>query len=424
MADPPRPPTAADTSRRDFLRHAAGTAGLALAAAAARAPAPAVSPRTEASRGRVPGANDRLRLGVIGTGGRGRDVMGAFLRQPGVEVVALSDVWDVAANEARGKAGPQATIHADYRRLLDRKDVDAVLIATPDHWHAPIAVDACGAGKDVYVEKPLTHRAEEGHAIARTVRAHGRVMQVGLQQRSGAHYLAAKREYFDSGRIGKVAYVRTWWHGNGYHLRKPDFTAQPAGLDWKQWVGPAPMRPFDALQFWNWRSYFDFGGGTITDLFTHWIDVAHMFLGDDLPTAAVAAGGVYQYKDGRTAPDTVNVLLEYPREWTASFDATLVPGAHGEAVEFMGTGGRLLIDRGQYTFTPAGGAPPVTVRAEGDLTDAHVRNFLDCVASRRTPNSDVVSGHRSALASHLGKQAYVEKRRVAFDAAREREALA
>ncbi len=203
----------------------------------------------------------------------------------------------------------------------------------------------------------------------------------------------------------------------------PRLHGEPAGLDWRRWLGPARDRPFDARQFWNWRAYLDFGGGTITDLFTHWIDVAHLFLGDDIPAAATAAGGVFHYADGRTAPDTVNVLLEYPRAWTASFEATLAPGASGAAVEFMGTGGSLLIDRGQYAFTPAGGGPAVTVKAEGDMTEAHVRNFLDCVASRRPPNSDVVSGHRSALASLLGKQAYLERRRVAFDVRRERKAV-
>jgi predicted dehydrogenase len=420
--DAPAPPPAGSStpvSRRAFVaRSAAAAAAAATAAAFPAATFPA------AAWARVPGANARVRLGVIGTGGRGRDVMGAFLRQPGVEVVAVNDVWTTAAEQARAAAGGRAEILADYRRLLDRKDVDAVLIATPDHWHAPMAVDACRAGKDVYIEKPLTHRAEEGHRIARAVREHGRVMQVGLQQRSGPHYLDAKRRFFDSGQIGKVTYVRTWWHGNSWHLRRPDFTAQPAGLDWKQWLGPAADRPFDARQFWNWRAYFDFGGGTITDLFTHWIDVAHLFLGDDVPLAATAAGGVFHYDDGRTAPDTVNVLLQYPRGWTASFEATLAPGGRGAAVELVGTGGSLLIDRGQYTFTPAGGAAPVTAKAEGDMTEAHVRNFLDCVASRRAPNSDVVSGHRSALASLLGKQAYVERRRVAFDAAAERAALA
>jgi predicted dehydrogenase len=400
-------------SRRAFVGASAGAA----AGAAISAALPA------AAWARVPGANARLRLGVIGSGARGRDVMEAFLRQPDVSVVAISDAWDEAANQARAKAGAAAAVVADYRALLDRKDVDAVLIATPDHWHAAMAVDACRAGKDVYVEKPLTFKADEGHAIARAVRENNRVMQVGLQQRSGAHYLQAKREYFDSGRIGKVTYVRTWWHGNGWHLRKPSFTAQPAGLDWRRWVGPAQMRPFDAQQFWNWRAYLDFGGGTITDLFTHWIDVAHLLVGDDVPSSAVAVGGVYQYRDGRTAPDTVNVLLEYPRQWSASFEATLAPGGRGAAVEVIGTGGSLLIDRGQYTFRAPGDGPPVTVKAEGDLTDAHVRNFLDCAASRRQPNSDVVSGHRSALASHLGKQAYLDKRRVAFDAPRERAAL-
>lgn len=425
----PPNPTPADPRTPERLtrrRFVARSAGAAVAVVATSALPTALS---AAAWARVPGANQRLRLGVIGTGSRGRDVMGAFLRQSEVEVVALNDVWDVAIDEARTKAaatpnGARTAAFTDYRRLLDSRDVDAVLIATPDHWHAQQAVDACAAGKDVYIEKPLTHAVDEGHRIARAVRDAKRVMQVGLQQRSGAHYLQAKRQYFDEGGIGTVTYVRTWWHGNGFHLRKPTFTAQPAGLDWRQWVGPARPRPFDALQFWNWRSYFDFGGGTITDLFTHWIDVAHLFLGDDLPVAASAAGGVYHYKDGRTAPDTVNVLLEYPRQWTASFEATLAPGARGAAIEFMGTKGSLLIDREHYTFTPAErDAPPVTVRATGDLTEAHVRNFVECVRSRATPNSDVVGGHRSALASHLGKQAYLEKRRVAFDVRRERQVV-
>jgi len=411
MSQDPAPAPPAPLTRRTFLAHSAGAAA-----------ALAVTSTPAAAWARVPRANARLRLGVIGTGSRGRDVMGAFQKQPDVEVVALCDVYDVSLAEARAKAGSART-YTDYRRLLDDKDVDAVLIATPDHWHAPMVIAACGAGKDVYVEKPLTHAAEEGHRITRAAREANRVLQVGLQQRSGAHYRQAKADYFDTGRLGKVTYVRTWWHGNGFHLRQPTFTAQPAGLDWAQWVGPARPRPFDAHQFWNWRSYFDFGGGTITDLFTHWVDVAHWFMNEDLPAAAVAAGGIYHYRDGRTAPDTVNLLLEYPGAWTASFEATLVPGARGEAVEFMGTEGRLLIDRGQYTFTPAErDASPVTVRAEGDLTDAHVANFLDCVRTRRLPNSDVVGGHRAALASHLAKQAYLDKRRVALDVARERAA--
>ena len=268
-------------------------------------------------------------------------------------------------------------------------------------------------------------RIEEGHEIIKAVKATNRVFQVGLQQRSGIHYLEAKREIVDKGKLGKVTLVRTWWHGNSYHLRKPNFTEKPPGLDWKAFLGPLKYREFNAHQFYNWRAYLDFGGGQITDLFTHWIDVVHWYLGEDLPVAATAAGGVFHYKDGRTAPDTISIQLEYPSQWVATFDATLVPGARGEGIEFMGTEGRLLIDRSGYTYhqqTPRRAAPvePIVRRSTSVLESDHVRNFLACIKSREKPNSDVVGGHRSALASHLGKLAYLKKQRVTFDPAKEK----
>ena len=382
---------------------------------------------TAAASRRVPGANERVRLGVIGTGDRGRSVMGAFLKDPSVEVVALCDIWDENLAKAREKLPARPADfgeHLEYSALLDRKDVDAVLIATPDHWHAAIAIAACQAGKDVYVEKPLTYAPEEGLPIVKAARAHDRVMQVGMQQRSGAHYLKAKAEYFDTGRIGKVTLVRTWWHGNSFHLRKAPFTEKPPGLNWERFVGPRPPRPWDAQQFCNWRAYLDFGGGQITDLFTHWIDVVQWFMKEDLPQSAVAAGGVYHYRDGRTAPDTINVLLEYPGQWTATFEATLAPGARGAGIEFLGTEGRLFITRSGYTFTPRVTAslegpskegPPEEGKAQGDMTVAHVEDFLACLRNRRLPSGDVLAGHRSALASHLGNIAYLQKRRIVLD---------
>ncbi len=383
---------------------------------------------TAAASKRVPLANERVRLGVIGAGDRGRSVMGAFLKDPAVEVVALCDIWDENLAKAQEKLPSRAAEFADYRALLERKDVNAVLIATPDHWHAAIAIAACQAGKDVYVEKPLTYAPEEGLPIVKAAREHNRVMQVGMQQRSGAHYLKAKAEYFDTGRIGKVTLVRTWWHGNSFHLRKAPFTEKPAGLNWERFVGPRPPRPWDVRQFWNWRAYLDFGGGQITDLFTHWIDVVQWFMKEDLPQAAVAAGGVYHYRDGRTAPDTINVLLDYPGQWTATFEATLAPGARGAGIEFLGTEGRLFITRSGYTFTPhvvpshegpSKDGPPEEMKAQGDMTVAHVEDFLACLRSRRLPNGDVLAGHRSALASHLGNIAYLQKRRIVLDPARE-----
>ena len=374
---------------------------------------------------KVLGANDRIRLGVIGSGDRAQQVLSHLIKEPEIDVIAICDVYEKNALKAKEQTGGKATITGDHNALLANKDVDAVLIATPDHWHASIAVDSCNAGKDVYVEKPLTWAWQEGRKVIEAVKANKRVLQVGLQQRSGTHYAQAKAEFVDSGKLGKISYVRTYWHGNQYHLRKPNFTEQPTGLDWKRWVGQAKPRPFNAHQFYNWRAYLDFGGGQITDLFTHWIDVVHWYMGEELPIAASAAGGVYNYKDGRDAPDTISILLEYPKQWTATFEATLVPGARGAAIEFMGVGGSLYIDRAGYKFTAPmqrGQATPEPIvgKAAMALETEHVRNFISCLKSRKTPNSDVVSGHRSALASNLGKIAYLQKKRVTFDPAVEK----
>jgi predicted dehydrogenase len=380
-----------------------------------------VTAATALSYSRILGANDRLHLGVIGPGNRGRSDMSHFQKDPTVEVVALCDIWGEVLKTALEQA-PKAQTFSDHRKLLDLKDVEIVLIATPDHWHVPILVDALNAGKDVYCEKPLSLTIEEGPLAVKAARENNRICQVGMQQRSGKHYLQAKKEYFDTNKLGKVTLARTWWHGNGWHLRKAPayLKTKPADLDWNHYLGRVKWRPWDPQQYWNWRAYLDFGGGQVTDLFTHWIDVVHMFMGEDIPIDASAAGGVYAYKDGRTAPDTINVLLQYPGEYTATFEATLAPGITGEAVEICGTKGRLYIDRQKYVFYPVGkDAEPTTVKAFSDLDQDHVDNFLECVRSRNLPNGDVLIGHRSAQASHLGNLSYEQKRRLDFDPVRE-----
>jgi len=390
-----------EQTRRDLLRAATGATAL--------------------SYSRVMGANDRLQLGVIGCGDRGRHDMGKLLKSEQVDVVALCDVYPTQIDRAHQSA-PNAKAFGDHRKLLEMKGVDACLIATPDHWHAAITIDALNAGKDVYVEKPLTLKIEEGPAIVKAARVNNRICQVGMQQRSGQHYLQAKHEYLDTGKLGKITLARTWWHGNTYHLRKApaDLQSKPSNLDWARFLGPVKWREYDPQQFFNWRAYLDFGGGQVTDLFTHWIDVVHMFMGQEIPTSGVAAGGVYYYRDGRTAPDTINVLLEYPGPFTATFEATLVPGITGAAIEFCGTQGRLWIDRGRYEFWPLGrNATPTVVKAFSDIEFDHVKNFLDCVKSRNLPNGDVLIGHRSAQASHLGNISYMQKRRLSFDPVRE-----
>ena len=394
-------------ARRDLFRGAKTAAATAIAAS---------------SYSRILGANDRVKVGIIGAGERGRFVLSQFVRSDKVDVTAACDVFGDNLDKAR-QANPSAVGFTDHRKLLEAKDLDAVLIATPDHWHAACAIDALNAGKDVYCEKPLTLKIEEGPAIVKAARVNERVCQVGMQQRSGKHYIEAKQKYMDTGALGKITLCRTWWHGNGYHLRKAPamMTPRPSNLNWSRFLGPLKWRDYDPQQYWNWRAYLDFGGGQVTDLFTHWIDVVHMFMGYDIPTAAVASGGVYNYKDGRTAPDTINVLLDYPSDYTATFEATLVPGITGAGIEFCGTKGKLYIDRGGYQFKPVG-APleEFKVTERGDpLTFEHVKNFLDCVVSRAKPNGDVLIGHRSAQASHLGNIAYMQKRRLNFDPQRE-----
>lgn len=373
------------------------------------------------SYSRVYGANEQVQLGVIGVGNRGLGVMGTFQGSGRVQVKAVCDVYSKQIDAAQSKA-PGAKGFTDHRELLAMKGLDAVLIATPDHWHAGTAIDALNAKLDVYVEKPLTLTIEEGPRIVKAARVNDRICQVGMQQRSGSHYIQAKEEYVKTGKLGKITLARTWWHGNGFHLRKApaELATQPSNLDWARFLGPVKWRDWDPQQYWNFRAYLDFGGGQVTDLFTHWIDVVHMFMEQDNPVSAVAAGGVYFAKDGRTAPDTINVLMEYPNDWTATFEATLAPGITGAGVEMCGTEGKLYIDRSRFVFTPKGrNVTPVEVKAEREQTIEHVANFLDCVKSRKRPNGDVWIGHRSAQASHLGNIAYVQKRRLRFDPDRE-----
>lgn len=379
---------------------------------------------TAASYSRVMGANDAIRYGIIGVGDRGQHDLDLFATNKTVDIAAVCDVYAAKIDQVKTKY-PNAQAFKDHRALLDRKDIDIVQITTPDHWHSTIAIDALNAGKDVYCEKPLTLKIEEGPPIVKAARVNERVCQVGMQQRSGKHYLQAKAEYIDNGKLGKITLCRTWWHGNTYHLRKApaSLQTQPSNLDWAHFLGPIRWRDYDPQQYYNWRAYLDFGGGQVTDLFTHWIDVVHMFMGQEIPFSAQAAGGVYNYKDGRTAPDTINVLLQYPSEYTATFEATLAPGITGEAIEICGTEGRLLIDRQHFEYHPLGrNAQPTIVRVEpgnDPLTQAHVNNFLDCVKTRKRPNGDVLIGARSAQASHLGNISYMQKRRIDFDPVRE-----
>src|SRR5262245_11841559 len=256
------------------------------------------------------GAADRIRIGVIGTGGRARSLMGLLKKLPGNEMVAVCDVYEPRMLQAVEIAGPGAKKVADYRRILDDREIDAVVIGTPDHWHKTIALDAVAAGKDVYVEKPVSHTIEEGAEMVRVIEASKQVVQTGTQQRSWEHYLQGK-ELVQSGKLGQITFVQAYWY---QHARKGDWpAAPPAGLDWKQWLGPAADQPFRPERLYQWRHYWDFGGGCLTDLMTHWIDVVHWYMNVEAPLSAYSSGKNYIMKMWE-APDTVTSVLEFPND--------------------------------------------------------------------------------------------------------------
>jgi predicted dehydrogenase len=375
---------------------------------------------TAFSYSRVWGANDRILVGLIGCGGRGQHVMGAFQKDAKVQIAAVCDVYSQRVDEAQQKAAG-ARGFTDHRKLLDVKELDAVDIATPDHWHAPIAIDALNAGKDVYVEKPLTLRIDEGPRVVKAARVNNRICQVGMQRRSGESYLEAKREFIDTGKFGKLLMFRSWWHKNPVHVLKAprELQKQPSNLDWARYLGQVKWRDWNPQQYWCFRAYLDFGGGQVTDLFTHWVDVVQMFTGVDIPSAAVAAGGIYTFKDGRTAPDTIHVALEYDQGFTATFDGALGASEKGSGAEFIGTNGRLFFDGPRSEYYPGDGAKPIVRVHELDPMYAHVQNFLNCMRTRKTPNADVLMGHRAAQAAHLCNIAYKERKRIKFNTALE-----
>lgn len=371
-----------------------------------------------ASAARVAGANDRIRLGIIGTGGRGTWLMKKANNVGGHEWVAVCDAWDVRRKQSAELAGGNVDQFADYRKLLDRKDIDAVIVATLDHLHCKVAVDALRAGKDVYVEKPMTAHPAEGHLMSRAVRETNRVLQVGMQQRSMPHMIEAKQRFFDSGLIGQVNMVRTVWNANAGYLYTPPpgMETKPEGLDWKACLGDLPEIPWDPKRYFNRFAYWDFAtGGQTGGLFVHWVDVVHWYLGLHQAKSAVALGGIYRYKDGRDTPDNINAVVEYPGDLNVTFEATLTDLIAKDCTDilFFGSGGRLSVRRSGYHFLPSrANAQLGEITATGSGDEPHMANWFECIRSRKQPNANVVEGHYSAMACHLVNIAYREKSRA------------
>jgi len=374
---------------------------------------------TAAAALRVAGANDRIRLGIVGSGQRGQYLMKSANEVGNIDWVAAADIWDLRRDLAEQVAGTKIAKYGDYHRLLERKDIDGVIVGTFDHMHAQVTVDACRAGKDVFVEKPMTSLPLQGQEVVRAVRETKRIVQVGVQQRSTPHFIEAKKRFFDSGLMGRVNMVRTIWNANGGYLTPvpAGIERKPEGLDWEACLGWLPKIPWDAKRYFNRFAYWDFStGGQTGGLFVHMVDVVYWFLGINRPAAAVATGGIYRYDDGRDTPDNINLALEYPEKLNVTFEATLtdmIPAGAADIV-FMGSGGRLSIFRYGYKFLPSQENAQVGEISSGSTEDFHMANWLECMRSRKEPNANVVDGHYGAMACHIGNIAYKEKRRVTW----------
>jgi predicted dehydrogenase len=423
-------------NRRTFLQQSGtGLAGVIAAGVSSRA-----SASTAVSQDRVTGANRRVRVGLIGCGGMGNTDLRDFLRA-GAQLVALCDVDDEqtaktrASMEQRFSQTPDL-VTRDFRRVLDRRDIDAVIVGTPDHWHALPTVLACQAGKDVYVEKPLALTIGEGRVMVDTARRHKRVVQMGTQQRSAPHFGEAV-EYVKGGQLGKIRLVKTWayqdWMGNIPVVPDSD---PPPTVDYDMWLGPAPRRPFNRNRFhFNFRWYYDYSGGLMTDWGAHMIDIANWGMNVKTPRAAMSIGGKFGFPDdAEETPDTQQALWEFDGFSMIWEHATAVgqgPYMRDHGVAFHGNNGVLVVDRGGWEVYPEtetsqgqkkyryAGEPR---RGTGgvDYHQAHVRNFLECMDTRMPPRSDVEKGHNSMIACHLGNIAFRAKRRIQWDVDRER----
>ncbi|GAB6164572.1 Gfo/Idh/MocA family oxidoreductase [Thermostilla marina] len=390
-----------------------------------------------ASYARAAGANDRVRLAFIGVGNRGSQLLDAFLTHDDAEPVVFCDVYEPYLDRARERVGRPVDTTIDFRHVLDRNDVDAVVIATPDHWHALMTVWACRAGKDVYVEKPLSVTVVEGRKMVEAAREHGRVVQVGTHRRSSTLYHRAA-ELIGSGGIGKVTVSRAYRLSNMFPdgIGKAPPSDPPSGLHWDLWLGPRPARPFQATiapyKFRWWHLY----SSQMANWGVHYLDAIRWLTGEEAPSAVCAMGGRFAVDDDRTIPDTLEVTFEFASGRLAVFgqyEASGNPALASGEIELRGTQGTAYIDERRLNVVPEKGGQfqtgglrmdPIEWAEESGgnagLTAAHARNFLDCIKSRRTPNADVEIGHRSTTFALIANIALATKSRLEWDPKLER----
>ena len=408
-------------SRREFVRTSALAAGaVALAGRFIRS-----------ARAGEPGANSRIRAGLIGCGGMGTGDLATFFKNPEVDCAILCDVdeshfgksLELCAKHSR----PKPDTVRDFRRVLDRKDVDIVIVATPDHWHAIPTVLACQAGKDVYVEKPLATTIDEGRAMLTASQKHNRIVQMGSQWKSCTHIIEAA-EFVKSGKLGKVSMVRAWawldWQPTMGTL--PD-GQPPAGVDYDLWLGPAPKRPFNPNRFhYNFRWFWDYAGGLMTDWGVHLINMALMGMPQVPPKTVCSSGGTFVQNDMRETPDTQLAVYEFPDfilEWEHKSGMGVGLNGRSWGVSWSGTEGTILLnDEGWELVVEKrkGNLDPAKHKGSGDARPAHVRNFLDCVKSRQPPVLNLELGHHVSTVAHLGNIAFRTGKKIVWDTSQER----
>jgi predicted dehydrogenase len=401
--------------RRAFLKQAAAGAAIGLAYPSAR----------------VLGANDRVRLGIIGPGARGQELMKEFLKVPNVEFVAVADVYTRRHEEAK-QIAPAVKTFDDHRRLLDLKDVDAVLVATPLHCHARHFLDTLAAGKDLYCEKTMTWSIAEAEDCLQAAKKSNRVIGIGLQhQSSGA--LADAKQWIKDGLVGKATSVESWMgrntpRGKGQWVRQIPADCTAANVRWDAFLNGRSRRPFDANQFINWRLFWDYSGGNITENMVHQIAWVMRALDLPLPTAAYMSGGVFSEKDGREVPDTIAVTLDFPNDLVVTWQSTFsnkhygigdrILGSHGTIERLMGAT-EMVTGKSEsgLRYYPEKDNRAAGVALEGGTKDQHhMANFIECVRTRKEPNAPVEIGYRSAVAGHMANMSYRQKQRVTLEA--------
>jgi len=414
------------TTRRKFIQSTSATiAGASLLPGSLLAQRKRFSP------------NDKLIVGLIGCRGMGFANAGDFMLEPGVEIAALADI-DKKVLEERTKdtielQEKKPDNYTDYRELLDRKDIDAVIVGTPDHWHCLQTVHACEAGKDVYVEKPLSNSIAECNVMLKAARHHNRVVQVGMQQRSGTHWKAAM-DYLNSGELGVIRRVNIW--GNfGYgagRVAVPD-EAAPDWVDYDKWLGPAPDRPYNQNRYHgSWRMFWDYGGGLLTDWGVHLIDMA-LWAKDVgyFPKSVMSSGGNYANQDrALEMADTQQVIYDmndFLITWEHNGGIQVGPYDQLFGLEYKGTHGTLVIDRSKWRVFPEWDndkddwqiEAPEEYKTDNLSHRMHVQNFIECVKTREKPAADIEIGRRVCIYAHLGNIAYRTGKKVVYDEAKE-----